>query len=173
MADDIDGKATHVAGKIKEGIGELLGDAKLEREGKLDQVEGRAEQDQARAEAEAERVRDLLTTWDVPPEALIALPLNEDTHDEALHTGTLAAERGWHRILLVTSATHMRRASAVFRAQGLEVIAAPCNFLTDVSTASPPPGIFVPRCEGFAKMATWLHEEVGWFMYRRRGWLAE
>ena len=50
MADDIEGKATHVAGTIKEGIGELLGDARLEREGKLDQVEGRAEQDQARAE---------------------------------------------------------------------------------------------------------------------------
>ena len=50
MADDISGKATHVTGKIKEGIGELLGDAKLEREGELDQMEGRAEQDQARAE---------------------------------------------------------------------------------------------------------------------------
>ena len=54
MADDIEGKATHVAGKIKEGIGDLLGDAKLEREGKLDQVEGRAEQDQARAEEAVE-----------------------------------------------------------------------------------------------------------------------
>ena len=54
MADDIEGKATHVAGKIKEGIGELVGDAKLEREGKLDQVEGRAEQDQARAEDAAD-----------------------------------------------------------------------------------------------------------------------
>ena len=53
MAEDIEGKATHVAGKIKEGIGELLGDSKLEREGELDQMEGRAEQDQARAEAEA------------------------------------------------------------------------------------------------------------------------
>ena len=53
MADDIEGKATHVAGKIKEGVGELLGDAKLEREGELDQMEGRAEQDQARAEAAA------------------------------------------------------------------------------------------------------------------------
>ena len=54
MADPIEGKATHVAGKIKEGIGELLGDARLEREGELDQVEGRAEQDQARAEAAAD-----------------------------------------------------------------------------------------------------------------------
>ena len=54
MADAIEGKATHVAGKIKEGVGDLLGDAKLEREGKLDQMEGRAEQDQARAEEAVE-----------------------------------------------------------------------------------------------------------------------
>ena len=50
MADDLSGKATHVGGKIKEGVGELLGDRRLEREGELDQVEGRAEQDQARAQ---------------------------------------------------------------------------------------------------------------------------
>jgi uncharacterized protein YjbJ (UPF0337 family) len=50
MADDIDGKATHLGGKIKEGLGDLLGDRKLEREGRLDQMEGRAEQDAARAQ---------------------------------------------------------------------------------------------------------------------------
>ena len=50
MADDLSGKATHLGGKIKEGLGDLLGDRSLQREGKLDQVEGRAEQDQVRAE---------------------------------------------------------------------------------------------------------------------------
>jgi len=54
MADDSRGKGTHVGGKIKEGLGELLGDRRLEREGELEQIEGRAEQDQARAE-EAQR----------------------------------------------------------------------------------------------------------------------
>jgi len=54
MADDSRGKGTHIGGKIKEGIGELLGDRRLEREGELEQIEGRAEQDQARAE-EAQR----------------------------------------------------------------------------------------------------------------------
>jgi uncharacterized protein YjbJ (UPF0337 family) len=52
MADDNSGKARHLGGKIQEGLGELLGDRELEREGKLDQMEGRAEQDQARAEEE-------------------------------------------------------------------------------------------------------------------------
>ena len=50
MADETTGKATHLGGKIKEGIGELLGDRKLQRDGLLDQMEGKAEQDQARAE---------------------------------------------------------------------------------------------------------------------------
>lgn len=53
MADEINGKGQHVGGKIKEGLGDLLGDRELEREGRLDQAEGRAEQDQARAEEEA------------------------------------------------------------------------------------------------------------------------
>ena len=53
MADDSKGKATHLGGKIKEGIGDLLGDRSLEREGRLDQVEGAAEQDQARAQEAA------------------------------------------------------------------------------------------------------------------------
>lgn len=50
MADDVSGKAQHLGGKIKEGVGELLGDQEMEREGHLDQAAGRAEQDQARAE---------------------------------------------------------------------------------------------------------------------------
>jgi uncharacterized protein YjbJ (UPF0337 family) len=69
MADDIQGKLTHLEGKIKEGIGELLGDRQIHREGRLDQMEGAAEQDAARAEdalmdadarrLEARRAKDL------------------------------------------------------------------------------------------------------------------
>ena len=50
MADDMSGKVTHLAGTIKEGIGDLLGDRQIRREGRLDQMEGAAEQDAARAE---------------------------------------------------------------------------------------------------------------------------
>jgi uncharacterized SAM-binding protein YcdF (DUF218 family) len=116
-------------------------------------------------------VKDLLTTWGIPDDDILPLGANQDTHDEALKVGALAKQRGWHRILVVTSANHMRRASAVFRAQGLEVIPVPCNFLTTVATAPPPPGVSVPRYDGFVKVAIWLHEEVGWWTYRRRGWI--
>lgn len=53
MADDTSGKAKHLGGKIKEGVGDLLGDRSMEREGRLDQMEGQAEQDQAHAEEAA------------------------------------------------------------------------------------------------------------------------
>lgn len=54
MADETAGKAKHVGGKIKEKVGDLLGDREMERDGRLSQVEGEAEQDQARAEKDAE-----------------------------------------------------------------------------------------------------------------------
>ena len=61
MADDVTGKATHLGGKIKEGVADLLGDRELKAEARMEQVEGEAEQDAARAErdrldAEARRL---------------------------------------------------------------------------------------------------------------------
>lgn len=77
MADDLEGKVTHLAGKIKEGIGDLLGDRAVKREGRLDQMEGRAEQDAARAEdamqdanarrLEAQRAKELNRDLDRDP----------------------------------------------------------------------------------------------------------
>jgi uncharacterized protein YjbJ (UPF0337 family) len=58
MADETKGKGEHVGGKIKEGVGELLGDREMEREGKLDQQKGKAEQDEARARKKADEARD-------------------------------------------------------------------------------------------------------------------
>jgi len=41
--DRIKGAATNVGGKIKEGVGSLIGDTKMETEGKADQVEGKVQ----------------------------------------------------------------------------------------------------------------------------------
>lgn len=44
MDDDrIEGAAKNIGGKIKEGFGNLTGDAKLQTEGKLDQAEGKTQ----------------------------------------------------------------------------------------------------------------------------------
>jgi len=54
MADDVNGKIKHAGGKVQEAVGDFLGDRKMKREGKLNQVEGEAEQDISRAEEAAE-----------------------------------------------------------------------------------------------------------------------
>ena len=121
---------------------------------------------------ESEIMKGLLTRWGVPAEAMIPLGGNADTHDEAIDVQALAQEHGWHRVLLVTSANHMRRAAATVRHMGVEVVPVPCNFLTSVGTGEMPFSPNVPGTDGFVKMGVWLHEEAGWFMYWRRGWLA-
>ena len=70
MADEINGKATHLGGKIKEGIGDLLGDREMKREGRLDQMEGAAEQDQERAMEAAEEAAGTLAVQDLEPEVV-------------------------------------------------------------------------------------------------------
>jgi uncharacterized protein YjbJ (UPF0337 family) len=54
MADEMDGKIKHVGGKIEEAAGDILGDRKMKRHGKLSKVEGEAEQDLDRATDAAE-----------------------------------------------------------------------------------------------------------------------
>ena len=41
--DRIEGAAKNIGGKIKEGFGKLVGDGKIEAEGKADQVEGKVQ----------------------------------------------------------------------------------------------------------------------------------
>ena len=41
--DRIEGAAKQTGGKIKEGVGKLVGDTKMETEGKANQVEGKVQ----------------------------------------------------------------------------------------------------------------------------------
>ena len=88
-----------------------------------------------------------------------------NTHDEAVAVKALFEERGWTRVLAVTSPTHTRRAAAALEAQGLEVVAVPAieiNFDLE--------GLGFPsdRREAFGALA---HEWLGLYVYRRRGWI--
>lgn len=41
--DRVEGSAKNLGGKVKEGLGNLTGDAKLKSDGKADQVEGKTQ----------------------------------------------------------------------------------------------------------------------------------
>ena len=124
--------------------------------------------------AEADAVKAWLTSWNLPADReIVSLGATADTRDEALHFAALAKQRGWHRVLLVTSASHMRRAAAVYRAIGIDPVPVPCNFL---AAAEPLPRwipVGIPGVTGFERFGVWTHEIAGWAIYSRRGWLAE
>ncbi|HZJ14543.1 MAG TPA: YdcF family protein [Chthoniobacteraceae bacterium] len=102
---------------------------------------------------------------------VISLGGCHDTHEEAMRTLNLVRDRGWQRLLLVSSASHLPRAVATFRTLGLTVIPVPCDFRTTLSTAPTKVKVAMPGYEGFEKTSVWMHETIGWWEYRRRGWI--
>lgn len=81
------------------------------------------------AEPEAIWARDLAEELGVPPERIVLNPHSRTTAEEARDIGELGRQRGWRRILLVTSAYHLPRSLESFeRRSGLEVIPVACDF---------------------------------------------
>ncbi|HSD67871.1 MAG TPA: YdcF family protein [Vicinamibacteria bacterium] len=88
-----------------------------------------------------------------------------NTRDEAVAVARLCRERGWARVLAVTSPTHSRRAAAALEREGLVVFSVP-----SVETRFDLERLHWPgdRREAFAAVA---HERLGLVVYKRRGWI--
>jgi uncharacterized SAM-binding protein YcdF (DUF218 family) len=56
-----------------------------------------------------------------------------DTTDNALYSAEIFKKAGIQKIVLVTTALHMRRSVAAFKHEGLEVVPAPTDFISDIS----------------------------------------
>ena len=117
----------------------------------------------------------LVQTWLVSSHLTTASVTNlgicSNTHDEALQFRRLKGAEGWQRVLLVTSALHMRRAEAVFRKQDVEVIPVACDFkVYGVWGASGFPSPF-PSQHRLDLLSLYMHEQIGWWVYKWRGWV--
>lgn len=93
------------------------------------------------------------------------------TRDEAVQCARLVQENEWQRILLVTSASHMRRAEAVFLKAGVPVEPVACDFYKLGTPRVHWKLEVFPWPAGFSFMNLWIHEQVGWWMYRLKGWV--
>jgi uncharacterized SAM-binding protein YcdF (DUF218 family) len=118
---------------------------------------------------EASQIKDHLEVMGVPQQAILLELQSRNTYDNALYTVPMLKARSMERVLLVTSAFHMRRAQAVFRKQGLEVVPAPTDHKRLVAASVVPP--WVPGAGNLVRTTLALHEMVGFWAYRWRGWL--
>lgn len=120
---------------------------------------------------EPELVRNWFASWGLVREPMFCLKDCKTTHDEALRTAALVKAKHWRRVLLVTSAAHMRRAAAVFQTAGVPVVCVACDYQTRVSVGAEDRYNPIPQTSGFIQMDIYLHEEIGWLIYRYRGWI--
>lgn len=107
---------------------------------------------------------DLLRRF-VPEVELVDLGPAMNTHDEALMAAAYLNRLGLSRVIVATSPTHTFRAAALLEAQGLEAMVTPSRETRfDLETLDRPE----ERLRSFGAM---IHEHLGIFVYRRRGWI--
>ena len=107
---------------------------------------------------EAEAMRLFLHDLGVPDSALLLESHSGNTRQNASLTAALLAQRGVTRVLLVTSAMHMARASAHFEAAGLAVV----PVATDHESLSPPSGSrYLPSAKALDDSGRAMKEWVG------------
>jgi uncharacterized SAM-binding protein YcdF (DUF218 family) len=121
------------------------------------------------ARPEAQQMKDVLAVMGVPAKHVMLENDSRDTRGNAVNSARLLKAKGMQRILLVTSAYHMRRSVALFEAQGLEVVPAPTDFQQLVAKQVLPS--WVPQVTNLHQTTNALHEIVGYWVYRWKGWL--
>jgi hypothetical protein len=89
-----------------------------------------------------------------------------NTRDEANMLADLCRERGWKRVVLVTSPLHSLRGALALEGQGLEVASVPAAETRYDLESLDRPG------ERLIAFADALHERAGLLYYRFRGYLA-
>ena len=114
-------------------------------------------------------VQDWVTSWGLVGTAVTNLGVCINTHDEAVAFQKLVRSQGWSKVILVTSALHLRRGAALFKKQGIEVTPVAADF--QVMGNVPDPFSPFPRERRFFLLTLYLHEKIGWWVYRARGWV--
>jgi uncharacterized SAM-binding protein YcdF (DUF218 family) len=122
------------------------------------------------SESEASVGAKMIQNLGVPANAVLVEGNSRNTKENAEHSGQVLMARAARRILLVTSAFHMRRASALFRHAGFVVIPAACDY----DTGWGKPDFFfqlLPDSVRLEHSQVALREWIGLTVYRARGWL--
>jgi uncharacterized SAM-binding protein YcdF (DUF218 family) len=116
----------------------------------------------------AQAMREFLIDLGVPTEAVLIEDRSRSTRENAVFSAQILRDQGFDRALLVTSALHMHRSLATFRAVGLNPVAA----ATDFEVMPEPNHIkrWLPDAEALHDSTRALHEYIGLITYRLRGW---
>ncbi len=113
--------------------------------------------------SEAEAMASFLHKLGVPEKMIILESHSSNTWENAVNAASIMKTKGWRRVLLVTSAYHMKRAVACFERVGTEVVPAPADFRID---HEPFPFLFIPSPDTFLSSSQVIREYIALVFYK-------
>jgi uncharacterized SAM-binding protein YcdF (DUF218 family) len=127
--------------------------------------------------SEATDMAELLTTMGVPNNAIELETESLNTYENAINIKPILTKKGIIKVLLVTSALHMPRSLAIFKKQGIDVIAAPTDFMVSEQEIAEPNASWeafilnlLPDTDRLEKTTKAMKEYIGIIVYRLKGW---
>jgi uncharacterized SAM-binding protein YcdF (DUF218 family) len=126
--------------------------------------------------AEAHYSAEVLTAWGVPREKILIESGSRTTQQNAENIVPMLEALNVQKILLVTSAYHMRRSISTLRKQlsdEIEIIPASSDIFITHSLNGNAPSLFsyLPHPGAFGATQTAVHEYLGILYYWLNGWL--
>lgn len=116
--------------------------------------------------SEADRLAAYLRDEGIAPDRIVVEGRSRNTHENAVESARVARERGWSRLLLVTSAWHASRALGCFHAVGLS----PDLLPVDHQATSGADEGWLPRAAALDRSTNMLREQLGRVVYRAVGY---
>lgn len=120
---------------------------------------------------EADRLKNELIAFDFPKENLFTENLSRNTYENALFSKTIIDSLGWNKVLLVTSARHMRRAKAIFDKLEIECDVYPTDQETGNRLYIYWDEYFVPSGDTFFEWTNLFKEMIGYAVYDLKGYI--
>lgn len=163
---------------MEEGDRVLYG-AKLFLEGKAPYLilsGGRISWNGEPGRSESEDMAAVARAMGVPGAAILQDPTSLNTRQNAVNVGAILERENLGRILLVTSALHMPRSTAIFRKLGIDTVPAPTDFLFAYGDARPDSWeaiaiALLPDADSLRQTTRALKEYLGIVVYWLRGWV--
>jgi uncharacterized SAM-binding protein YcdF (DUF218 family) len=116
---------------------------------------------------EADVLASQLEAWGIAKDRIILEREALNTRENATYTARILHERGFSKVLLVTSAFHMKRAAGCFRAENIDFDTLAADHRTyDPRTRS---GRWLPQASHFMMSSAAIREQSGRLIYRLRG----
>ncbi|WP_205502558.1 YdcF family protein [Rufibacter psychrotolerans] len=165
-------KSPHDRVHYGEGAERILDAIQLYKMGKLQKIiiSGGSGAIKDVARTEARHLQQTALYAGVPRHAILLEERSRNTRENALFTKELlGTQPQGQRLLLITSAFHLRRAQGCFEKAGLPVDPFPADFQTH-DRSFYPDDLLIPDAEALWKWSRLIHEWVGYLTYKVLGY---